>query len=80
MNGYPVFMALANHVGHDKRGNVTYVRDRNGNEIIEEVEELVKEWNDGTPVYRRQTTRRKVLDDNTLQIAQEFRKWLSEQD
>ena len=79
-NDYPVFMAVANHVGHDKRGNTTYVRDRKGNEIVEELEEQVKEWQDGTPVYRRQTTRRKVLDDNTLQIAQEFNRWLSEQD
>jgi len=80
MNDYAVFMAVANHVGHDKRGNTIYVRDRKGNEIVEEVEEQVKEWEDGTPLYRKQTTRRKVLDDNTLQIAQEFRKWLSEQD
>jgi type I restriction enzyme M protein len=80
INDYPVFMAVANHVGHDKRGNVTYVRDRKGNEIIEEIAEPVKEWEDGTPIYRTQTTRRKVVDDNTLQIAQEFQKWLSEQD
>lgn len=80
INDYPVFMAVGSHVGHDKRGAVTYVRDRKGNEIVEEIEEHIKEWEDGTPVYRQQTTRRKVVDDNTLQIAQEFRKWLSEQD
>lgn len=27
-NDYAVFMAVANHIGHDKRGNKTYVRDR----------------------------------------------------
>lgn len=80
INDYPVFMAVAGHVGHDKRGNKTYVRDRKGNEVIEESEELVKEWENGTPTYQKQTTRRKVVDDNTLQIAQEFRKWLSKQD
>jgi type I restriction enzyme M protein len=80
INDYPVFMALANHIGHDKRGNITYVRDPKGNEIVEEIVEQVKEWEDGTPLYRRQSTRRKVFDDNTLQIAQEFRRWLSEQD
>jgi type I restriction enzyme M protein len=80
INDYPVFMAVANHIGHDKRGNVNYVRDSKGNEIVEEVEEQVKDWEDGLPVYRKQTTRRKVVDDNTLQIAQAFRKWLSEQD
>lgn len=80
INDYPVFMALANHVGHDKRGNANYVRDRKGNEIVEEFEEQVKEWKDGTQIYRKQTARRKIVDDNTLQIAQEFRRWLSEQD
>jgi type I restriction enzyme M protein len=77
---YRAFMAVANHIGHDKRGNVTYVRDEFGNEIAEEVEERTKEYQNGHPVYRLQRTRRKVVDDNTLQIAQAFRKWLSEQD
>lgn len=77
---YNVFMAIANHIGHDKRGNRTYVRDRQGNEIVEEIEEKTKEYEDGKPVYKTQKTLRKVLDDNTLQIAQAFRKWLSEQD
>ena len=80
INDYDVFMAVANHIGHDKRGNVTYVRDRFGNEIVEEVEETLKEYEDGKPIYRKQAAQRKVVDDNTLQIAQEFRAWLSEQD
>ena len=46
----------------------------------EEAEETVKEYEGGRPVYRKQKTQRKVIDDNTLQIAQAFRKWLSEQD
>jgi type I restriction enzyme M protein len=80
INDYSVFMAVANHVGHDKRGNKNYVRDRKGNEVIEVIEELVKEWDGDTPTYQRQTTSRKVVDDNTQQIAQEFRRWLLEQD
>ena len=80
INDYPVFMAVANHIGHDKRGNKTYVRDSKGNEIVEQLDEPVKDWEDGTPVYRMQTIKRKVENDNTLQIAQEFRQWLSEQD
>jgi len=77
---YNVFMAVANHVGHDKRGNKTYVRDKKGNEIVEEAEEIAKEYEEGKAVYKRQKTLRKVVDDNTLQIAQAFRQWLSEQD
>jgi type I restriction enzyme M protein len=80
INDYSVFMAVVSHVGHDKRGNKNYVRDRKGNEVIEVMEELVKEWDGDTPTYQRQATSRKVVDDNTQQIAQEFRRWLSEQD
>ncbi len=69
MSDYEVFMALGNHIGHDKRGNVTYVRDPEGNELVEQAEELVKEFDEGTSVYRRQQTQRKVVDDNTQQIA-----------
>lgn len=80
MNDYDVFMAVANHVGHDKRGNKTYVRDRKGHEIVEEIVEQVKEYVDGVPTYKAQQVRRKVQDDNTQQIAQAFRAWLSTQD
>ena len=75
---YPVFMALANHVGHDKRGNKTYVRDSHGNEVVEEFEDRIREYHDGQLVYRTQTVRKKVEDDNTLQIAEAFRQWLSQ--
>ena len=78
-NDYEVFMAVANHIGHDKRGNVTYVRDRQGNEIVEELDATVKEYEDGRAIYTKQRTQRKVVDDNTLQIAQAFRSWLYEQ-
>lgn len=78
-NDYPVFMALANHIGHDKRGNVIYVRDAKGNEIVEETEELIKSYEDGQPTWKRQRSRKKVIDDNTLAIAEAFRTWLSEQ-
>jgi len=77
---YSVFMAVADHIGHDKRGNRTYVRDKTGNEIFEEVEEETKEYVDGQPVYRKQTSLVKVLDDNTQQIAKAFRAWLADQD
>ena len=79
-NDYNVFMAVANHIGHDKRGSRTYVRDKKGNEIVEEVEETIKEYDNGSPVYKKQKSLRKVVDDNTIQIALAFRKWLIEQD
>lgn len=80
MNDYNVFMAVANHVGHDKRGNRTYVRDAQGNEVVEEIERSMLEYVDGRPVYKPQQVMQKVVDDNTLQIAKQFRQWLSVQD
>jgi len=73
---YGVFMALGNHIGHDKRGYVTYVRDSDGNERVEEVEEETREYESGRRIYRQHKTLRKVPDDNTTQIAEAFRAWL----
>ena len=55
-------------------------RDSKGNEIVEEIDEFVKESQDGTALYKKQRSRRKVIDDNTPQIAQAFRQWLYQQD
>ena len=74
---YEVFMALANHIGHDKRGNTTFVRDEEGNEIVVSKEERVRDVHQGTPVYRTVEVKEKVKDDNTQQIAEAFREWLT---
>lgn len=73
---YEVFMALANHIGHDKRGNKTFVRDEDGNEIVVTKEERVEEVHDGTPMFRTVEVKEKIEDDNTQQIAEVFREWL----
>jgi len=80
LNDYPIFMAVANHVGHDKRGQRTYVRNKDGSEVVQEIERSLIEYVDGIPVYKPQRVLEKVVDDNTRQIAGEFQKWLSEQD
>ena len=77
---YDVFMAVAEHVGHDKRGNKLYLRDPHGNEIVETVEEQLEEREGDTLVIRARSNQRKVVDDNTPHIAREFRAWLSAQD
>ena len=50
ISDYEIFMAVANHVGHDKRGQDTYVRDAQGNEMFDEVEKQVWEFQDGVRV------------------------------
>jgi type I restriction enzyme M protein len=76
---YNVFLALANHVGHDKRGNRTYVRDAEGNEVLEVKKERRREVHNGVPIVREVETTYKVVDDNTEQIASAFREWMKDQ-
>ena len=75
---YPVFLALANHVGHDKRGNRIYVRDEDGNERMVTKTVRRPEVRDGVTVYHQYETTEKQVDDTTEQIAQAFRHWLRE--
>ena len=75
---YDIFMAVADHIGHDKRGEGTFVRDADGNEMFDEVEEQVWEFIDGVRVVSNHTAKMKVRDDNTRQIAEVFRQWLYE--
>jgi type I restriction enzyme M protein len=77
---YNVFFALANHIGHDKRGNTTYRRDPLGNEIVETRRERVREVVEGVPVLREVETTFKSVDDNTSEVANHFRLWLKTQD
>jgi type I restriction enzyme M protein len=73
---YEVFLALADHVGHDKRGNETYVRDSEGNEVVETKHERVREIHNGVTVLKNVERRYRLVDDTTLRIAREFRAWL----
>ena len=80
ISDYEIFMAVANHIGHDKRGHTTYVRDAHGNELFDEVEKQVWEYEDGVRVVKNHKVRTKIVDDNTHQIARVFRQWLYQHD
>jgi len=78
---YNIFMAIIEHIGHDKRGNSIFKRDVHGNEIlvpedknIIEIEEIAS----GQKTARR-TGKKKVLDDETDDIADEFLRWKEEE-
>ena len=70
-------MALANHIGIDKRGNTLYVRDELGKEVVEYFEEKKTVVIEGDEVEIISKVGAKVVDDNTKQIAENFRKWLT---
>lgn len=75
---YPVFMAAADKVGHDKRGHPIYKRDADGNEIVVIVKEEAKEEVDGKMRIRIVENKKRILNDQTEEIADIFSKWKAE--
>ncbi len=77
---YDVFMAMIDHIGHDKRGNIIYKRDDEGNLILEHREEQVRELDsEGRVVYRKEAFDEKIINDQTVLVADVFNKWKKEQ-
>lgn len=74
---YNIFMALANRVGHDKRGIRLFVRDEQGNERVEVRLRVDRDEHPttGTPTYRKVEIKEKVVDDTTHLIAEQFHLW-----
>lgn len=71
MADYNIFMAMVEKVGHDKRGNPLFKRDKEGNEI------LVPDTNsvvvDGETTAREH--KKKVEDDQTPEVPAIFAEW-----
>ena len=77
MADYNIFMAMVEKIGHDKRGNPTFKRDKEGNEI------LVPDTNSVLPVIENgendkivaHEQKKKVEDDQTPDVPAIFVKW-----
>lgn len=69
---YPIFMAIAEFVGHDRRGNTIYRRDPDGYEIYEPYEESLLVRRSGKEVVERRKLRRKIVADDLSGIANAF--------
>ncbi len=77
---YDIFMTMIDHVGHDKRGGKIFKRDEKGNIVMIEVEELVKEKDaDGNLIARKEITQEKIVNDQTIHVADVFSKWKTKQ-
>jgi len=77
MKDYNIFMAMVERVGHDKRGNTIFKRDKYGNEIlVPEHTDIIQldETSDGTKTAKTES-KVKVIDDQTLLVAETFHKW-----
>lgn len=72
---YPVFMAVAENVGFDRRGNTLYKRLPTGEEMVEEVEVREKIRVNGSHVERVLRRREKVIDDDLPRIAEAYREF-----
>ena len=73
---YKIFMTLIDHIGHDKRGNQIFKQDKQGNYILQETEDIIKEKDDeGNISYRKEVSQTKVLNDQTVLVADIFNKW-----
>jgi type I restriction enzyme M protein len=69
---YPVFMAVAEKVGYDRRGNTLYKRSPDGEEILEEQEEIERIRVNGSVVSRRLRRKQKIVDDDLPKIAEAY--------
>jgi type I restriction enzyme M protein len=80
MEEYPVFMAVADKVGMDRRGNKLYKRTPEGEEIVHRVthEETLKIG--GKKVKRTLTRSEKIPDNDLPVIAEKYREFLQETD
>jgi type I restriction enzyme M protein len=75
---YPVFMAVAEKVGFDRRGNPLYQRSPDGEEILVDVEETERIRINGGFVTRTLKRKDKVIDDDLPRIAEAYRAFRAE--
>lgn len=74
---YPIFMAVAEKIGHDKRGNVIYRRTATGEDLMVERTEQVKEIDPATgdEVLRTITVKEKDIDDELPSVVEAYHAW-----
>ena len=77
---YPVFMAIADTVGHNKRGNTVYKRAPDGSLLLHET---VKKHRipkaDGTFDEVEIKAKEPIVDDELDEVAGEYHRWIAEQ-
>lgn len=69
---YPVFMAVAEKVGFDRRGNTLYKRHPDGEEILVDVSHEEKIRIGGTMQVRTLHRKERILDDDLPEIAKAY--------
>ena len=77
MADYNIFMAMVEKVGHDKRGNPIFKRDKEGNEIlVPDTDNIVRLDNTSDGNHTVSHERKcKVQDDQTPDVPEIFVQW-----
>lgn len=79
---YNIFMAIVEKVGHDKRGNTLFKRDKDGNEIwVTEENDSSADYadsvDDDANIQSEQKTR--IIDDQSREVPHLFNQWKKEE-
>jgi type I restriction enzyme M protein len=79
---YPVFMAVTERIGHDKRGNTIYRRLPTGEDMLVERHDAIIHVDPKTGEHRTEerAIRERVVDDELSEAAGAFREWLVQQE
>jgi type I restriction enzyme M protein len=80
MMDYAIFMAMVDRIGHDKRGNPIFKRDKHGNEILVPTVDIITydETANGESTAKIESNK-KIIDDQTTFVAETFGKWRREE-
>lgn len=77
---YPVFMAIADKVGHNKRGNTVFKRAPDGSLLLADTTRTHRVPKaDGTFEEVAVTTTAPIVDDELNDVAEAYHVWLAEQ-
>ena len=75
---YAIFMAVAEKIGHDKRGNLIYRRAKTGEDVLMIRKEIIHEIDPvtGHERSREVEVKERVVDDELPDVAESFQLWL----
>jgi type I restriction enzyme M protein len=78
---YGIFMAIAERIGHDKRGNVLYRRTPDGDDVLIRSFEQIADIDPATgqEVLREVETSERQIDDELPEVARAYLAWVAEQ-
>ncbi len=78
---YPIFMAIAERVGHDKRGNTLWRRTDTGDDVVVKRTETVTEIDPATgeEVLVNVEVADRFVDDELPDVARAYLQWVTEQ-